>query len=201
VYTNCSSFCSPAAVLLQRLPSSHLSSVITTSALSAGPGHHASLSQIPPAVPSLPHQPALLLSPVPDNAPPSIHSGTQNVSPAGLPRCRSGSYTIGPFSSFQSAAHIYSQKLSRPSSAKAGEWENDGCLPCQLPLPPAHGSGAPLFLRLPFCYLLLWLREGSCMVITSIPSLIQNDSGLLLGSTKGDERAGHTESYWRPPLA
>ncbi|XP_021034599.1 tubulin polyglutamylase TTLL5 isoform X5 [Mus caroli] len=119
VYTNCSSFSSPAAVLLQRLPSTHLSSMITTSALSAGPGHHASLSQISPAIPSLPHQSALLLSPVPDNAPPSIHPGTQNVSPAGLPRCRSGSYTIGPFSSFQSAAHIYSQKLSRPSSAKA----------------------------------------------------------------------------------
>ena len=68
----------------------------------------------------MPHQPAVLLSTVPDNASLSIHPGTQNVlSPAGLPRCRSGSYTIGPFSSFQSAAHIYSQKLSRPSSAKA----------------------------------------------------------------------------------
>ncbi|XP_040598664.1 tubulin polyglutamylase TTLL5 isoform X14 [Mesocricetus auratus] len=119
VYTNCSSFSGPAAVLLQRLPSTHLSSVITTSALSSGPGHHSSLSQISPAIPSIPHQSALLLNPVPENPPPSIHPGTQNISPAGLPRCRSGSYTIGPFSSFQSAAHIYSQKLSRPSSAKA----------------------------------------------------------------------------------
>ncbi|XP_041614849.1 tubulin polyglutamylase TTLL5 isoform X9 [Vulpes lagopus] len=84
------------------------------------PGHHCSLSQISPAVPSMSHQPTVLLSTVPDTASPSIHPGTQNVpSPAGLPRCRSGSYTIGPFSSFQSAAHIYSQKLSRPSSAKA----------------------------------------------------------------------------------
>ncbi|XP_022277942.1 tubulin polyglutamylase TTLL5 isoform X11 [Canis lupus familiaris] len=84
------------------------------------PGHHCSLSQISPAVPSVSHQPTVLLSTVPDTASPSIHPGTQNVpSPAGLPRCRSGSYTIGPFSSFQSAAHIYSQKLSRPSSAKA----------------------------------------------------------------------------------
>ncbi|XP_077766186.1 tubulin polyglutamylase TTLL5 isoform X13 [Canis aureus] len=84
------------------------------------PGHHCSLSQISPAVPSVSHQPTVLLSTVPDTASPSIHPGTQNVpSPASLPRCRSGSYTIGPFSSFQSAAHIYSQKLSRPSSAKA----------------------------------------------------------------------------------
>ncbi|XP_036062226.1 tubulin polyglutamylase TTLL5 isoform X11 [Onychomys torridus] len=119
VYTNCSSFSGPAAVLLQKLPSTHLSSIITTSALSSGPGHHSSLSQISPAIPSMPHQSALVLNPVPDSAPPSIHPGTQNVSPAGLPRCRSGSYTTGPFSSFQSAAHIYSQKLSRPSSAKA----------------------------------------------------------------------------------
>uniref|UniRef100_A0A8B9I2G9 Tubulin--tyrosine ligase-like protein 5 n=1 Tax=Anser brachyrhynchus TaxID=132585 RepID=A0A8B9I2G9_9AVES len=40
---------------------------------------------------------------------------------AGLHRCRSGSYTLGPFSSLQRAAQIYSQRLSRPSSAKAGE--------------------------------------------------------------------------------
>uniref|UniRef100_A0A8C0JKY8 Tubulin tyrosine ligase like 5 n=1 Tax=Canis lupus dingo TaxID=286419 RepID=A0A8C0JKY8_CANLU len=123
VYTNSSSasFSGPAATLLQKIPNTHLSSIITTSDLSPGPGHHCSLSQISPAVPSVSHQPTVLLSTVPDTASPSIHPGTQNVpSPAGLPRCRSGSYTIGPFSSFQSAAHIYSQKLSRPSSAKAG---------------------------------------------------------------------------------
>ncbi|XP_072618170.1 tubulin polyglutamylase TTLL5 isoform X10 [Vulpes vulpes] len=122
VYTNSSSasFSGPAATLLQKIPNTHLSSIITTSDLSPGPGHHCSLSQISPAVPSMSHQPTVLLSTVPDTASPSIHPGTQNVpSPAGLPRCRSGSYTIGPFSSFQSAAHIYSQKLSRPSSAKA----------------------------------------------------------------------------------
>ncbi|XP_047591287.1 tubulin polyglutamylase TTLL5 isoform X8 [Lutra lutra] len=123
VYTNSSSasFSGPAATLLQKIPNTHLSSIITTSDLSAGSGHHSSLSQIPPAIPSMSHQPTILLSPVPHSASPSIHPGTQNApSPAGLPRCRSGSYTIGPFSSFQSAAHIYSQKLSRPSSAKAG---------------------------------------------------------------------------------
>ncbi|XP_026975883.1 tubulin polyglutamylase TTLL5 isoform X7 [Sagmatias obliquidens] len=123
VYTSSSStsFSGPAATPLQKIPNTHLSSVIATSDLSPGPGHHSSLSQIPPAIPSMAHQPAILLSTVPGSASPSIHPGTQNIlSPAGLPHCRSGSYTIGPFSSFQSAAHIYSQKLSRPSSAKAG---------------------------------------------------------------------------------
>ncbi|XP_032963345.1 tubulin polyglutamylase TTLL5 isoform X3 [Rhinolophus ferrumequinum] len=122
VYTNSSStsFSGPAATLLQKIPNTHLSSVITTSDLSPGPGHHSSLSQFPPAIPSMPQQPTILLSTVPDSASLSFHPGTQNIpSPAGLPRCRSGSYTTGPFSSFQSAAHIYSQKLSRPSSAKA----------------------------------------------------------------------------------
>ncbi|CAK6431894.1 unnamed protein product [Pipistrellus nathusii] len=122
VFTNPSSasFSGPAATLLQKVPNTHLSSIVTTSDLSQGPGHQSSLSQIPPAIPSVPHQPTVLLSTAPDSASPSTHPGTQNVpSPAGLPRCRSGSYTIGPFSSFQSAAHIYSQKLSRPSSAKA----------------------------------------------------------------------------------
>ncbi|XP_034498996.1 tubulin polyglutamylase TTLL5 isoform X11 [Ailuropoda melanoleuca] len=123
VYTNSpsASFSGPAATLLQKIPNTHLSSIITTSDLSPGPGHHSSLSQIPPAIPSMSYQPTILLSTVPDSASPSIHPGTQIApSPAGLPRCRSGSCTIGPFSSFQSAAHIYSQKLSRPSSAKAG---------------------------------------------------------------------------------
>ncbi|ELW49844.1 Tubulin polyglutamylase TTLL5 [Tupaia chinensis] len=125
VYTNSSSasFSVPAATLLQKIPNTHLSSIVATTDLSPGPGHHSSLSQIPPAIPSVPHQPTVLLNPVPDNASPSIHPGIQNVpSPAGLARCRSGSYTIGPFSSFQSAAHIYSQKLFRPSSAKAGSY-------------------------------------------------------------------------------
>nr|XP_025725395.1 tubulin polyglutamylase TTLL5 isoform X9 [Callorhinus ursinus] len=122
VYTDSSSasFSGPVVTLLQKIPSTHLSSIITTSDLSPGPGHHSSFSQIPPAIPSMSHQPTGLLSTAPDSASPSILPGTQNApSPAGLPRCRSGSYTIGPFSSFQSAAHIYSQKLSHPSSAKA----------------------------------------------------------------------------------
>ncbi|NXL91904.1 TTLL5 polyglutamylase, partial [Alectura lathami] len=40
---------------------------------------------------------------------------------AGLHHCRSGSYTVGPLSSLQRAAQIYTQRLSRSSSAKAGE--------------------------------------------------------------------------------
>lgn len=69
VYTNSSStsFSGPAATLLQKIPNTHLSSVITTSDLSPGPGHHSSLSQFPPAVPSMPHQPTVLLSTVPDS--------------------------------------------------------------------------------------------------------------------------------------
>ncbi|XP_004681733.1 PREDICTED: tubulin polyglutamylase TTLL5 isoform X3 [Condylura cristata] len=149
VYTNSSSasFSGPAAVLLQKIPNTHLSSIISTSDLSPGPGHHSSLSQIPPVIPSMPHQPTVLLNTVPDSASPSIHLGTQNVpSPAGLPRCRSGSYTIGPFSSYQSAVHIYSQKLSRPSSAKAGS--------CHLNKPHSgvaktqkEGEDGPLYSR------------------------------------------------------
>ncbi|XP_008052317.2 tubulin polyglutamylase TTLL5-like [Carlito syrichta] len=119
-YTNSSStpFSVPAT-LLQKIPNTHLPSA-AASDLSQGTGHLSALYQIPPVIPTVPHQPTVLLNTVSDNASPSIHPGTQNIpSPADLPRCRSGSYTIGPFSSFQSAAHIYSQKLSRPSSAKA----------------------------------------------------------------------------------
>ncbi|XP_055989716.1 tubulin polyglutamylase TTLL5 isoform X2 [Sorex fumeus] len=133
VYTHSSSasFSIPAAALLQKIPSTHFSSIITTSDLSAGLGHHP-FTQIPPSIPSMHHKSTVLLSTVPDREPPSVHPGIQTVpSPGGLPRCRSGSYTIGPFSSFQSAAHIYSQKLSRPSSAKAGSCHSS-----------KHGGGA-----------------------------------------------------------
>lgn len=117
-------FSGPAApaTLLQKLPSAPLSSVISTADLPPGPGHHPpALTQVPPAVPSMPPKPAGCLLTAPESVSPSTHPPvTQNVpSPTGLPRCRSGSYTVGPFSSFQSAAHIYSQKLARPSSAKA----------------------------------------------------------------------------------
>ena len=153
VYANSSSapLSGPAAALPQKIPNTHLSSVITTSDLSPGPGHHSSLSQIPPAIPSMPHQPTLLLNRVPDSTAPSIHPGTQNApSPAGLPRCRSGSYTVGPFSSFQSAAHIYSQKLARPSSAKAGECGNGRQFAASAPPSPNRKRMASFPVAFPF---------------------------------------------------
>ncbi|XP_068948022.1 tubulin polyglutamylase TTLL5 isoform X10 [Petaurus breviceps papuanus] len=81
---------------------------------------HSDKLSLPPVISNVAHQPTALQNATPDNCSPSPHSVSHRVpSPAVLPRCRSGSYTIGPFSSFQSAAQIYSQKLSRPSSAKA----------------------------------------------------------------------------------
>ncbi|NXA98535.1 TTLL5 polyglutamylase, partial [Melanocharis versteri] len=73
------------------------------------------LIQSPPPLPSL-------LSTAPDSSSvPTNPVSTETCSLAGLHRYRSGSYTLGPFSSFQRAAQIYSQRLSRPSSAKVGE--------------------------------------------------------------------------------
>ncbi|XP_068948017.1 tubulin polyglutamylase TTLL5 isoform X5 [Petaurus breviceps papuanus] len=110
----------PTAIL-QKIPNSHLTSLISSSDLTPVPSHHSAFSQVPPVISNVAHQPTALQNATPDNCSPSPHSVSHRVpSPAVLPRCRSGSYTIGPFSSFQSAAQIYSQKLSRPSSAKAG---------------------------------------------------------------------------------
>ncbi|XP_034274042.1 tubulin polyglutamylase TTLL5 isoform X4 [Pantherophis guttatus] len=57
-------------------------------------------------------------------APDNVSNTAKNVSrpssnSTNLHRCRSGSYTVSPFSSFQTAMQIYSQRLTRPSSAKA----------------------------------------------------------------------------------
>ncbi|NXP76135.1 TTLL5 polyglutamylase, partial [Ramphastos sulfuratus] len=78
-----------------------------------------------------PADPRLIQSPFPlptsqSTAPDSSSAFTNPASSeasslAGLHRCPSSSYTIGPFSSFQRAAQIYSQRLSRLSSAKVGE--------------------------------------------------------------------------------
>ncbi|KAM5273587.1 tubulin polyglutamylase TTLL5 [Ctenodactylus gundi] len=117
--TRCSSSSSssvPAAPPLQKISNTQLSSA-TPAAPLPGPGHR-TLSHFPPPIANVPLPPAVVLSPVASSAAPSTRAGAQTL-PVGLPRCRSGSYTIGPFSSFQSAAHIYSQKLARPSSAKA----------------------------------------------------------------------------------
>ncbi|XP_026567785.1 tubulin polyglutamylase TTLL5 isoform X2 [Pseudonaja textilis] len=61
----------------------------------------------------------------PNAAPDNLSNTGKNVSrpssnSTSLHRCRSGSYTVSPFSSFQTAMQIYSQRLTRPSSAKAG---------------------------------------------------------------------------------
>ncbi|XP_074812077.1 tubulin polyglutamylase TTLL5 isoform X4 [Natator depressus] len=109
---------------LQRSISSQLSSHATSSKNIQVPGHYSSLASVagpkltqsPPSPPSFQSQ-----STIPDNGSVSTNPVSHQMSNhAGLHRCRSGSYTIGPFSSFQSAAQIYSQRLSRPSSAKAG---------------------------------------------------------------------------------
>lgn len=69
------------------------------------------LIQSPPPLPSLqstaPDSSSVLTNPV----------STETCSVAGLHR-RSGTYTVSPFSSFQRAAQIYSQRLS---SAKVGK--------------------------------------------------------------------------------
>ncbi|NXG16978.1 TTLL5 polyglutamylase, partial [Grallaria varia] len=84
-----------------------------------------------PSLPARPVGPRLIQFPLPlpslqSTAPDSSSVFTNPVSSetcslAGLHRCRSGSYTFGPFSSFQRAAQLYSQRLSRPYSAKVGE--------------------------------------------------------------------------------
>uniref|UniRef100_A0A4X2LEW7 Tubulin--tyrosine ligase-like protein 5 n=1 Tax=Vombatus ursinus TaxID=29139 RepID=A0A4X2LEW7_VOMUR len=134
----------PSAIL-QKIPNSHLTSLISSSDLTPVPSHHSAFSQVPPVISNVAHQPTALESATPDNCSPSPHSVSHRVpSPAVLPRCRSGSYTIGPFSSFQSAAQIYSQKLSRPSSAKAGT-----CHPSRhqagLAKTPKDGDGSTTF--------------------------------------------------------
>ncbi|XP_039561306.1 tubulin polyglutamylase TTLL5 isoform X4 [Passer montanus] len=82
-----------------------------------------------PSLPPPPAGPRLIQSPPPahslqSTAPDSSSVLTNPVSSetcslAGLHR-RAGNYTIGPFSSFQRAVQIYSQRLSRIPSAKVG---------------------------------------------------------------------------------
>lgn len=114
---------SVSGATLPRSTSSWIPSQPAASENSQVPGHH--------SLPAPPVRPRLIQSPSPlpssqSTAPDSSSVFTNPVfsassSLAGLHRCHSGSYTIGPFSSFQRAAQIYSQRLSRPSSAKVGE--------------------------------------------------------------------------------
>uniref|UniRef100_A0A8D0H9Y2 Tubulin--tyrosine ligase-like protein 5 n=1 Tax=Sphenodon punctatus TaxID=8508 RepID=A0A8D0H9Y2_SPHPU len=107
---------------LPRSISSQLCSHAAASENTPLPGHHSSLALLAgPRLTHSPSSPPSFQSTAPDNWSNSINP-TSHLTPSnsGVQRCRSGSYTIGPFSSFQSAAQIYSQRLSRPSSAKAG---------------------------------------------------------------------------------
>ncbi|NWT02109.1 TTLL5 polyglutamylase, partial [Mionectes macconnelli] len=114
---------SVSGATFQRSTSSWVPAQSAASENSQVDGHH--------SLPAPPVAPRLIQSPPPlpslqSTAPDSSSVFTNPVSSetcslAGLHRCRPGSYTIGPFSSFQRAAQIYSQRLSRPSSAKVGE--------------------------------------------------------------------------------
>ncbi|NWR56094.1 TTLL5 polyglutamylase, partial [Bucorvus abyssinicus] len=115
---------SVSGATFKRTTSSWITSQPAASENSQATGHHSLWT--PPVGPRLIQAP----SPVPSSqstAPDSSSVFTNPLSSeasslARLHHSHSGSYTIGPFSSFQRAAQIYSQRLSRPSSAKAGEY-------------------------------------------------------------------------------
>ncbi|NXG08577.1 TTLL5 polyglutamylase, partial [Sakesphorus luctuosus] len=117
---------SVAGAVCQRSTSSWLPSQPAASENPQMDGHHS--LPAPPAGPRLIQSPPLrpsLQSTASDSS--SVFTNpvsSETCSLAGLHPCHSGSYTIGPFSSFQRAAQIYSQRLSRlsrSSSAKVGE--------------------------------------------------------------------------------
>ncbi|NXK55035.1 TTLL5 polyglutamylase, partial [Chauna torquata] len=116
---------SVSGTAFQRSTSSQLPSQPAASTNPQVLGHHS--LPAPPVGPRLTQSSSSLPSSQSQSAAPDSSSVfTNSLSSeasclAGLHRCRSSSYTIGPFSSFQRAAQIYSQRLSRPSSAKAGE--------------------------------------------------------------------------------
>ncbi|KFO97131.1 Tubulin polyglutamylase TTLL5, partial [Calypte anna] len=107
----------------QRSASSWIPSQSSASENSLVPGHHS--LPTPPVGPKQIKSLSTLhssQSPAPDTSSVFTNSVSNEASGlAGLHHCRSGSYTLGPLSSFQRAAQIYSQRLSRPSSAKVGE--------------------------------------------------------------------------------
>ncbi|KFV76912.1 Tubulin polyglutamylase TTLL5 [Dryobates pubescens] len=114
---------SASGAAFQRSTNSWIPSQSAASENSQVPGHHSLLA--PPADPRLIQSPFPLptsQSTAPDNSSVFTNPASSEASSlAGLHHCHSSSYTIGPFSSFQRAAQIYSQRLSRPSSAKVGE--------------------------------------------------------------------------------
>uniref|UniRef100_A0A8D2LNC8 Tubulin--tyrosine ligase-like protein 5 n=1 Tax=Varanus komodoensis TaxID=61221 RepID=A0A8D2LNC8_VARKO len=111
--------------------SSSVPSAIFPQSISCQLSSQATVADNPPvlehhSVLSLPSGSRLAPSPSFQSTTPDNCSSTAKNAPrlfsnsAGLHRCRSGSYTVSPFSSFQSAMQIYSQRMTRPSSAKAG---------------------------------------------------------------------------------
>ncbi|NWQ79984.1 TTLL5 polyglutamylase, partial [Columbina picui] len=114
---------SVSGATLQRSTSSWIPAQPAASENSQLPGHHS--LPAPPVGPRLIQSQSLppsLQSTAPDNSSAftsTVSSGASGFT--GLHHCHSGSYTIGPLSSFQRAAQVYSQRLSRPSSAKVGE--------------------------------------------------------------------------------
>uniref|UniRef100_A0A8C3BR84 Tubulin--tyrosine ligase-like protein 5 n=1 Tax=Cairina moschata TaxID=8855 RepID=A0A8C3BR84_CAIMO len=121
--------CSPSSAsssvsgtMFQRSTISQLPSQPAASGNPQVPGYHS--LPVPPVGPRLFQSSSSLpssQSAAPDSSSVFTNPASSEASSlAGLHRCRSGSYTIGPFSSLQRAAQIYSQRLSRPSSAKAG---------------------------------------------------------------------------------
>ncbi|XP_075568755.1 tubulin polyglutamylase TTLL5 isoform X2 [Pelecanus crispus] len=113
---------SVCGAMFQRNTSSWIPSQPAASENPQGPCHHS--LPAPPVGPRLIQSPSSLpssQSTAPDSSSVFANQVSSEASSlAGLHRCHSGSYTIGPFSSFQRAAQIYSQRLSRPSSAKVG---------------------------------------------------------------------------------
>ncbi|NWJ07858.1 TTLL5 polyglutamylase, partial [Crypturellus undulatus] len=88
------------------------------------PGHHSLLA--PPVGPRLIQSSSSSPPQTQSTASDSSTVFTNTVSSeasglSGLHHCRYSSYVVNPLSSLQRAAQIYSQRLSQPSSAKAGE--------------------------------------------------------------------------------
>ncbi|NXA50389.1 TTLL5 polyglutamylase, partial [Nothocercus julius] len=105
----------------QRSTSSQLPSQPAASESPQMPGHHSLLAprliQTPSSSPPFQTQ-----STAPDTSTVFTNTGSAEAcSLSGLHHCRYGSYAVNPLSSLQRAAQIYSQRLSQPSSEKAGE--------------------------------------------------------------------------------
>ncbi|NWH85420.1 TTLL5 polyglutamylase, partial [Aegithalos caudatus] len=157
------------------------------------------LIQSSPPLPSLqstaPDSSSLLTNPV----------SSETCSLAGFHR-RSGSYTIGPFSSFQKAVQIYSQSLSQPFSAKVGEcfWIHDNLLAQYRDCGVDHASSqgkrhGPSVAAAELQQLAEKQAACQCSPPSHISLLTQQLTNLDLASgaiSKGNAAA--LQSYWSP---